>query len=155
MSRRDEYDDDRVVVVEQGGAGNGVGMLLLGLAIGAGAALLFAPASGRDTRERIQREARRAGKRVKDLTDEVGDELVGRVEQTRASFDERVDRARDAVRSRTRAVSDAVHAGREGAAQARAELERAVADSKRAYAESRRAHQSGDATGAEPTESAT
>ena len=42
-------------------ASNGIGMLLLGLAIGAGAALLFAPASGDETRERLQREARRAG----------------------------------------------------------------------------------------------
>ncbi|MBL0171410.1 MAG: YtxH domain-containing protein [Gemmatimonadaceae bacterium] len=139
MSRRDEYDDERIVVVEQGG-GNGIAMLLVGLAIGAGAALLFAPASGAETRERIQREARRAGKRVKDLTGEASEELAGRVGRTRARFDERVDRARDAVRSRTQAVSDAVDAGREAAAQARAELERAVADSKRAYADSRRAY---------------
>ena len=127
MSRRDEYDDERVVVVEQGG-GNGIGMLLLGMAIGAGAALLFAPASGQETRERIQREARRAGKRVKDLTDEVGEGLADRVE-----------RARDAVRSRRQAMGDAVSAGREGAARARADLEQAVADTKQAYADSRRA----------------
>lgn len=139
MARRDEYDDERVVVVEQGGS-NGVGMLLLGLAIGAGAALLFAPASGQETRERIQREARRAGKRVKDLTDNVGDELADRVERTRASFDDRVERARDAVRSRRQAVGDAVSAGREGAARARADLEQAVADTKQAYADSRRAY---------------
>ncbi len=139
MTRRDEYDDDRIVMVEQGGS-SGIGMLLLGLAVGAGAALLFAPASGQETRERIQREARRAGKRVKDLTDEASDELAGRVDRTRARFDERVEQARDAVRSRTQAVSDAVDAGREAAAQARVELERAVAESKRAYADSRRAY---------------
>lgn len=139
MFRRDEYDDERVVVVEQGG-GNSVGLLLLGLAIGAGAALLFAPASGQETRERLQREARRAGQRVKELTDEASNELVGRVGRTREKFDERVERAKDAVRSRTRAVGDAVDAGRDAASQARSELERAVADSKRAYADSRRAY---------------
>ena len=139
MSRRDAYDDERVVIVEEGG-GNAIGMLLLGLAVGAGAALLFAPASGEETRERIQREARRAGRRVKEMTDDVTGELVDRVSRTRAGFDERVERARDAVRSRTRAVGDAVEAGREGASQARADLERAVADTKRAYAESRRAY---------------
>ena len=138
MARRDEYDDERVVVGEQGG-GNGIGMLLLGMAIGAGAALLFAPASGQETRERIQREARRAGKRVKDLTDEVGEGLADRVERTRSSFDDRVERARDAVRSRRQAMGDAVSAGREGAARARADLEQAVADTKQAYADSRRA----------------
>lgn len=139
MGRRDEYDDERVVVVEQGGAG-GLGMLLLGLAIGAGAALLFAPASGEETRDRIQREARRASRRVKDLTEDVSDEIADRVDRTRASFDERVEQARDAVRSRTQAVGDAVDAGRDAAKQARAELERAVTDSKRAYADSRRAY---------------
>lgn len=139
MSRRDEYDDERVVVVEQGSS-SGIGMLLLGLAVGAGAALLLAPASGQETRERLQREARRAGKRVKDLADEATDELAGRAGRTRARFDERVERARDAVRSRTRAVGDAVDAGREAATQARAELERAVVASKRAYEETRRAY---------------
>jgi len=139
MSRRDEYDDERVVVVEQG-SGNGIGMLLLGLAVGATAALLFAPASGQETRDRIQREARRAGKRVKDMADEATEELSGRVGRTRERFDERVERAKDAVRSRTKAVGDAVDAGRDAAAQARRELERAVLDSKRAYADSRRAY---------------
>ena len=42
----DEYDDDRVVVIDRDNGSNGIGTLLLGLAIGAGAALLFAPASG-------------------------------------------------------------------------------------------------------------
>ena len=140
MSRRDEYDDERIVVVEQGGGENGIGMLLLGLALGAGAALLFAPASGQETRERLQREARRAGKRVKDMTEEASKELAGRVGRTRAQFDEKVDIARHAVRSRKQAVGDAVDAGREAASQARTELERAVAETKRAYADSRRAY---------------
>lgn len=139
MARRDEYDDERVVVVEQGGSA-GIGMLLLGLAVGAGAALLMAPASGRETRERLQREARRAGKKVRDLTNEVGDELAGRVERTRASFDDRVERARSAVRARRQAMGDAVAVGREGAAKAREDLSQAVIDAKRAYAETRRAY---------------
>ena len=37
-------------------------------------------------------------------------------------------------------MGDAVDAGREGAARARADLEQAVADTKRAYADSRRAY---------------
>jgi gas vesicle protein len=139
MARRDEYDDERVVVVEQGGA-SGVGMLLLGLAIGAGAALLFAPASGEETRDRLQREARRAGRKIKDMADDVGDGLTSRVERTKSRFDAQVERARQAVRSQADAVGDAVDAGREAAAQARTELERAVAESKRAYADSRRAY---------------
>lgn len=139
MARHEEYDDERVVIVERDG-GMGVGTFLLGLAVGAGAALLFAPASGEETRRRLQDEARRAGQRVKDMTDELTDELTDRVERTRSAIDDRVERARDAVSSRARAVGDAAHAGREAAGQARSELERAVSESKRAYADSRRAY---------------
>ncbi len=141
MARHDEYDDERVVVIERdNGGAAGVGTFLLGLAIGAGAALLFAPASGAETRQRIQDEARRASRKVKDMTDEFGEKVADSVEKTRFQFDERVGRARDAVGSRVQAVTDAVSAGRDAALQARSELERAVTDSKRAYADSRRAY---------------
>lgn len=135
-----DYDDERVVVIEKD-SGNGVGMLLLGLAIGAGAALLFAPASGRETRERLSHEARRAGRRVKDMTDEFGEELADRVERARSSVDERVGRAREAVTSHVDAVNEAVSASRDAARQARADIERAVENSKRAYADGRRTYQ--------------
>ena len=137
---RDSYDDDRVVVIERDGGGNGVGMLLLGLAIGAGAALLFAPASGAETRARISREARRAGRRVKDMTEELGEQLADQAERARSAVDERVGRARGAVHSRVDAVNEAVHAGRDAARQARADIESAVENSKRVYADSRRAY---------------
>ncbi|MCZ8204898.1 YtxH domain-containing protein [Gemmatimonas sp.] len=134
-----DYDDDRVVVIEKDSS-NGVGLLLLGLALGAGAALLFAPASGRETRERISREARRAARRAKDVTDEFGDKLAGQVERARSGVDERLGRARHAVNSRVDAVNDAVSASRDAAREARADIERAVANSKRAYADGRRAY---------------
>lgn len=152
MARYDEYDDDRVVVIERENGTNGIGTFLLGLAIGAGAALLFAPASGAETRQRLQDEARRAGRKVKDMTDEFGEKVADSVEKTRFQFDEQVGRARDAVGSRVQAVSDAVSAGRDAASQARADLERAVADSKRAYADSRRAYRDhGRRTGPDDT----
>ena len=127
---RDDYDDDRVVVVERG-RDTGIGMLLLGLAIGAGAALLMAPASGRETRERLQDGARRASRRMKDVADELGDDVSERVSRVR-------ERTRDAVGSRADAVRDAVHVGREAASRARSELERNLADAKSAYADRRR-----------------
>ena len=118
MARYDEYDDDRVVVIERENGTNGIGTFLLGLAIGAGAALLFAPASGAETRQRLQDEARRAGRKVKDMTDEFGEKVADSVEKTRFQFDEQVGRARDAVNSRVQAVGDAVSAGRDAAAHA-------------------------------------
>ena len=140
MARHEEYDDDHMVVIERDSGSNAIGTFLLGLAVGAGAALLFAPASGEETRARLQEEARRAGRRVKDMTDEFSEEVTDRVERTRSAIDNRVGRARDAVTSRANAVRDAAAVGREAALQARTELERAVADSKRAYADSRRAY---------------
>ncbi|MEI6738962.1 MAG: YtxH domain-containing protein [Gemmatimonadaceae bacterium] len=135
MRHRDDWDEDdqalddeRVLVVEQKG-GPGIGTFLLGLAIGAGAALLFAPASGQETRERLRRQVRRAGGRVRDVVDDLGDE-----------FTDRVDRARDGLASRAQAMADVVDVGRDAVRDAREELERALADSKRAYAEARRAY---------------
>lgn len=44
-----------------GGVAQGFGLgLVLGAILGAGAALLYAPASGGETRKRLRREARRA-----------------------------------------------------------------------------------------------
>ncbi len=134
------YDDDRLVVIERSEGSSSIGMLLLGLAIGAGAALLLAPASGVETRERLSREARRAGRRMREYTDDLGERVADSVEQTRSTVDERVARARSAVRARVDAVSDAVEAGRDAVDDARADLERAVADAKRVYAEGRRAY---------------
>jgi gas vesicle protein len=133
-------EDDRMVIVERESGTKSLGMLLLGLAVGAGAALLFAPASGEETRERLQRESRRAGRKVRELTDALTDGVTEGFERTRTSFDTQVDRARDAVSSRKRAVTEALDAGRGAADDTRADLERAVADAKRAYADSRRAY---------------
>jgi gas vesicle protein len=140
MARQDEYDDDRVVIVGRDNSSNGIGMMLLGLAIGAGAALLFAPASGEETRAKLQREARRAGRRVKDATDAFGEQVTDRVGRTRSRFGAQFDRARDAVDSRVNAVGEAFEAGRDAVDDTRDDLERAVADAKRAYADSRRAY---------------
>ena len=46
---------------DNGGRAQGFGLgLLIGALVGAGAALLLAPATGDDTRKRLRREARRA-----------------------------------------------------------------------------------------------
>ncbi len=136
MRHRDDWDDDeqdqeqdeRLFVVEQKG-GLGIGTFLLGLAIGAGAALLLAPASGQETRDRLRRQVRRAGGRMRGVVDDLGEELT-----------DRMDRARDGLAARAQAMADVVEVGRDAVQDARDELERALADSKRAYAEARRAY---------------
>jgi gas vesicle protein len=148
MGRYDDYDDERVVIVEREGSSSGLGALLLGLVIGAGAALLLAPDSGEATRARIRREAKRAQTRARDKFDEMSDEISETYERTLEAVERKAAQARGAVKSkaravgeavdtRTRAVGDAVDAGRVAARQAKVELERAVDETKRAYTEAR------------------
>jgi gas vesicle protein len=148
MGRYDDYDDERVVIVERDSGGNGLGALLLGLVIGAGAALLLAPDSGEATRARIRREAKRAKEKARDKFDEMSDEIAETYERTLEAVERKASQARgavktkaravgDAVETRARAVGDAVDAGRVAARQAKVELERAVDETKRAYTDAR------------------
>ena len=58
----DDFDDEdgRYVVIERQDGGSSIGPFILGAAIGAGLALLFAPRSGAETRADIRRRARKA-----------------------------------------------------------------------------------------------
>lgn len=129
--RHHDYDDDPYVVIEK--HSGGVGTFLLGLAVGAGLALLFAPQSGAETRQRIARTARRARDAAADA---VGD-VTGRVQETfdsaRQRVAERLDEAREAIETKRDQVAEAVVAGRQAARQARSDLERRLAETKAAY----------------------
>ena len=61
MSRH-EYDDEPYVVIEQ--SQGSFGSFLVGIAIGAGVALLLAPDSGIETRRRLRRSARASVEQV-------------------------------------------------------------------------------------------
>jgi hypothetical protein len=98
---REDVGQPRIVIEERGG---GSGSFLLGVLVGAGAALLLAPRSGRET----QREIRGF--------------VTGRVDAVRGALDTRVEQVRTAVDE-----------GRSAAAQARAELQRRVEEAKASY----------------------
>lgn len=98
---REDVGQPRIVIEERGG---GAGSFLLGVLVGAGAALLLAPRSGRET----QREIRGF--------------VTGRVDAVRGAVDTRVEQARTAVDE-----------GRSAAAQARGELQRRVEEAKASY----------------------
>lgn len=160
-----DYDDDRVVVIDRDRAG-GLGMLLLGLAVGAGVALLFAPASGRETRHQIARGARkasrrarefaedvgddvaehvgRARRRARELTDEFRDEMSDRVDHAREVVGERVERARDAVEDRVERAREVVgtrtRAVRDAVDVGRVAAHRARNDMERNLADTRAAY---------------
>jgi gas vesicle protein len=130
--RHDEIDDDEPYVIIEKNTGS-VGSFLLGIAIGAGVALILAPQSGEETRRGIARQARQARDRARDLADDVGEQVTDRVRGARDAVNVRVDQARRAVDLKRRQVERAVEAGRAAAQQARADLERRIAETKAAY----------------------
>ena len=140
MDEDDFYDDDEAyyggpyVIVEKRDAG--IGPLLIGLAVGAGLALLLAPQSGEETRQVIVRRARRAQEAAQDLVGDVSGVVVDKFNDVRASVEERIEATLDSVDDKRRRVSSAFHAGRAAAREARGELEQRIAESKAAYKDS-------------------
>jgi len=129
FSEEDEYiADEPLIVIEK--HSSGIGGLLLGVAIGAGVALLFAPRSGQETRREIRRGVRRVGAAARDRVRDVADQVVGTVDEARRSVEEGIDGARMAVELKGRQMRQAVRAGRLAAAQAREQLERRIAEEK-------------------------
>lgn len=129
--RHHDHDEQPYIVIEK--HSGGVGNLLLGVLIGAGVALLFAPRSGEETRGDISRRARRAGSKVKGVAHEVTDQVVDTFEGARARVEEQIESARFAIETKKAQVARAMEAGREAAQQARGDLERRLAETKAAY----------------------
>jgi hypothetical protein len=65
----------------------------LGIVLGAGAALLFAPQSGADTRRGIIRRGRRLGRRSRDAWSDLADELRDATRRTRRRMRRKRERA--------------------------------------------------------------
>ncbi len=65
----------------KGGTGKVLMFFLLGGLVGAAAALLYAPASGRDTRKRIRDLADDVRNRVSDYTDDVKERISSGIEK--------------------------------------------------------------------------
>jgi gas vesicle protein len=130
--RRVDYDDEPAVIIERHSAG-GVGSFLLGVAIGAAAALLLAPQSGEATRRDLRRGARRARRAAQDMAGDLTTKVSDTFEQARDRVEHGIDTARQAIDLKKRQVSRAMEAGRAAAQQARDELERRIAETKAAY----------------------
>jgi gas vesicle protein len=128
------YYGEPYVIVERRELG--IGPLLLGLAIGAGVALLLAPQSGEETRRSIARRARRAQDAAQDLVEDVTGTVADKFNEVRATVGERIEATLEAVDDKKRRVSNAYHAGRTAAREARGELEQRIAESKAAYKDS-------------------
>jgi gas vesicle protein len=126
-----EFDDEPFVVIEK--EEGSVGSFLLGAAIGAGLALLFAPRAGAETRREIGRSARRVRDAATDAASGVRENMTDAFDHARASVEDRIGAARDVVERKKRQVAEAMEAGRAAARQARDDLERRIAETKAAY----------------------
>jgi gas vesicle protein len=135
MSRYEEYDEDdeQIIVIDRGGEGSGIGTFLLGAAIGAGIALLFAPQSGAETRADIKRRARQARNAASRVAGDVTDRVTDTFQDARRRVEEQIDSAREAIQLKRDQVRDAMDAGRVAADEARFDLETRLAETKAAY----------------------
>jgi gas vesicle protein len=101
-----DYDADEPYVVIQERSSD-VGSFLMGLAVGAGIALLFAPRSGEEVRGEIKR-------RVKTVRDKASDSFS----EARERVEQRLESARLNLEDKKQRMTDAVAAGRAAARQA-------------------------------------
>ena len=127
-----EFEDDEPFVVIEKESGS-VGSFLLGVAIGAGVALLLAPQAGVETRRGLNRSARNVGRVAQGAMEDAAESIAGSFQQAREQVETRIDTARQAIDLKKRQVSRAMEAGREAAQQARDDLERRIAETKAAY----------------------
>ena len=130
--RRHGFDEEPYVVIEQ--HQQSVGPFLIGLAMGAAVALLFAPRSGAATRRDIRRRALRVRQAAEDVVTDVTDGVTETFQEARRRVEERIDSAREAIDLKRQQVHRAVAAGRAAAVDARAELEDRIAERKSTYA---------------------
>ena len=127
----EEYEAEPYVIIER--QDSAIGPLLLGIALGAGVALLFAPQSGEETRGGIARSARRARNAAQDFVEDVTDTVADKFNEVKSTVEEKLEATLDAVDVRKRRVTNAYRAGRAAAREARGELEQRIAESKAAY----------------------
>lgn len=127
MSRIDESDDPYVVVEKRGG---GIAPFLMGLAVGAGLALLLAPQSGAETRRMIRRRARRAADSMRDAAEDVADNVRDQVEHAKRRVEEGLETAKDVIEREKKIAKHAVRTGRDAARAAREELDARLAESR-------------------------
>lgn len=130
-------DDDDVVYVDKGGSP--VIPFLWGLAVGAAAALLFAPTSGEELRETIRDRARRLKDRAVEKAGDFEEQVGETYERARAKVEEEIDAARRYVGDTRDTAKEVVSAGKAAASTAREELERRLAGARKARRAARHA----------------
>ncbi|HEX9849097.1 YtxH domain-containing protein [Candidatus Deferrimicrobium sp.] len=100
----DERNDDVMM---------GAMLVLVGAILGAGAALLFAPQSGRRTRRDISRYARKTGKLVEGVAGEIVGSVAGMADAVEEKAEEVLEKGKDLTKESLEAVLDALNDGQQ------------------------------------------
>ena len=130
MGRKRKAPD--IIIIEQQ-SGSGLGWLAFGAAVGAGVALLLAPASGEDTRKELRRRARELQLSAADAIDglrEKFDALTSADDEPDKEAEDPDEDAEDGYEEGNPDEDEAAEAsddGHETLSDARAELERRLA----------------------------
>lgn len=114
-----DYDEGYVIIERRTG---NFGTFVWGMLLGAAAALLFAPKSGRETRRELSDSMVRMRDQAEEKVREVQHTVTDTVEDVRRQFEEGIDTARRAVES-----------GKQAARASRDEVERQVRQSSAAF----------------------
>src|SRR5678815_5174684 len=107
------WKNNQEVLMSDDSGGGGILWFLAGLGIGAAVGVLYAPKSGRETREDIQRYAQEGAGQVRD-----------RAKQYREQANQWVDRSKEVVSKQKEQIRNAVDAGRQAYREAKAEPEK-------------------------------
>jgi gas vesicle protein len=88
-------------------------LLLAGAILGAGAALLVAPQSGRQTRRDIARYARKTGRKLEGVAGELAGSVAGMADAVEEKAEDLLEKGKDLSRESLEAVLNAFSEGQE------------------------------------------
>ncbi len=88
-------------------------LVVVGAILGAGAALLVAPQSGRETRRDIARYTRKAGRKVEGVAGEVAESVAEMADAVEEKAEELLEKGKDLSRESREAVLAALNEGQE------------------------------------------
>ena len=133
MRRRNRPDELPYIIVERSESGVGVLPFLWGALIGAGAALLLAPRTGRETRAEITGGVRKLRERAEETVRGVQDSMT-----------EAVDGVRETVTGRVNVARSAFDAGKTAARESRSDMERRIREARASFESGQRAARRGE-----------
>ncbi|MBI5420089.1 MAG: YtxH domain-containing protein [Deltaproteobacteria bacterium] len=102
-------------------------MLVTGLLLGASAALLFAPQSGKETRKDILRYARKAKGRAEGVVEEFSDSVTEMVESVGEKAEEILEKGKDLATDAKKGLLYAMEEGQKRLEKQRSRLEKLIA----------------------------